>query len=35
MYINYFDKFKGMTPYLHINSEDWAHIKNTFEGACE
>ena len=31
MYIEYFDKFKGMTPYLHINSEEWEHIKNTFD----
>lgn len=31
MYIDYFDKFKGMTPYLHINSEEWAYIKTTFE----
>lgn len=31
MYINYFDKFKGMTPYLHINAEEWTHIKATFD----
>ena len=31
MYISYFDKFKGMTPYLHINSEEWSYIKNTFD----
>ena len=31
MYLNYFDKFKGMTPYLHINAEEWSHIKATFD----
>jgi hypothetical protein len=31
MYITYFDKFKSMTPYLTINSEEWSYIKNTFE----
>lgn len=31
MYLEYFNKFKNMTPYLHINSEEWTHIKNTFD----
>jgi 16S rRNA G966 N2-methylase RsmD len=31
MYIEYFNKFKGMTPYLHIDKEEWSYIKNTFE----
>ena len=31
MYLNYFDKFKGMTPYLRINAEEWTHIKATFD----
>ena len=31
MYLNYFDKFKGMTPYLRINDEEWTHIKATFD----
>jgi len=31
MYLNYFDKFKGMIPYLHIEAEEWAHIKATFD----
>ena len=31
MYINYFDKFKGMTPYLTIDSDEWSYIKKTFE----
>jgi hypothetical protein len=31
MYLDYFDKFKGMTPYLHINAEEWTHIKATFD----
>jgi hypothetical protein len=31
MYLTYFDKFKNMTPYLHIPSEEWSHIKATFD----
>jgi hypothetical protein len=31
MYLDYFDKFKGMTPYLRIEKEEWAHIKATFD----
>ena len=31
MYINYFDKFKGMTPYLRIEANEWTHIKATFD----
>ena len=31
MYQPYFDKFKNMTPYLRISSEEWSHIKSTFE----
>ena len=30
MYLDYFDKFKGMTPYLHIRKEEWSYIKQTF-----
>ena len=31
MYLEYFDKFKGMTPYLEIGEEEWSYIKETFE----
>jgi 16S rRNA G966 N2-methylase RsmD len=31
MYLEYFDKFKNMTPYLHINEVEWTHIKETFD----
>ena len=31
MYLDYFDKFKGMQPYLDINSQEWKHIKSTFD----
>ena len=31
MYLNYFDKFKGMTPYLRIEANEWTHIKATFD----
>lgn len=30
MYLPYFDKFKGMTPWLHINEEEWKYIRETF-----
>ena len=37
MYLNYFDKFKNMSPYLYINTEEWNHIKETYskEDVCE
>ena len=31
MYLDYFDKFRNMEPYFAIESEEWEHIKNTFE----
>ena len=31
MYLEYFDKFKNMEPYLFIGEEEWEHIKNTFD----
>ena len=31
MYLDYFDKFKGQEPYLHIDETEWSHIKETFE----
>lgn len=31
MYIDYFDKFLNMEPYLYIGPEEWEHIKNTYE----
>ena len=31
MYIDYFDKFYGMTPYLYIDNKEWEYIKNTFD----
>jgi hypothetical protein len=30
MDLKYFEKFKGMTPYLHITKEEWDYIKKTF-----
>lgn len=30
MYLEYFDKFYGMTPYLYIDNKEWEYIKNTF-----
>lgn len=30
MYLTYFDKFKNMTPYLLIDSDEWSYIKKTF-----
>ena len=37
MYLDYFDQFKNMQPYLYINAEQWKHIQTTFEKAdvCE
>ena len=31
MYLNYFDKFRDMEPYLKIDEKDWEYIKETFE----
>ena len=31
MYLEYFDKFKGMKPYLNINQHEWNYIKETFD----
>jgi 16S rRNA G966 N2-methylase RsmD len=31
MYIEYFDKFYGITPYLYIDKDEWSHIKKTYE----
>ena len=31
MYLNYFDKFYNMEPYLKIDEKDWEYIKETFE----
>jgi len=31
MYLEYFDKFYGMTPYLFIGNEEWEYIKKTFD----
>ena len=31
MYLEYFDKFKGQQPYLHIDETEWSYIKETFE----
>jgi len=33
MYLEYFDKFYGMTPYLYIGNEEWEYIKKTFDRA--
>jgi hypothetical protein len=30
MYLDYFDKFYGMSPYLYIDKKEWEHIKITF-----
>jgi hypothetical protein len=37
MYLDYFDQFKNMQPYLYINAEQWKHIQTTFEkpDVCE
>ena len=31
MYIDYFDKFYNMEPYLKIDEKDWEYIKETFD----
>ena len=31
MYLEYFDRFKGMEPYLNINHHEWNYIKETFD----
>jgi 16S rRNA G966 N2-methylase RsmD len=31
MYLEHFDKFKGMSPYLNIPKDEWTYIKNTFD----
>ena len=31
MYLDYFDKFLGMVPYLEIKEDEWNYIKNTFD----
>ena len=31
MYLKYFDKFKGMEPYLYIKQNEWEYIKETFD----
>ena len=31
MYLPYFNKFLYQIPYLYINEEEWAYIKDTFE----
>ena len=31
MYLEYFDRFKGMTPYLNINQHEWNYIKETLD----
>ena len=31
MYLEYFDKFLNMEPYLSIDEKEWEHIKNTFD----
>jgi len=31
MYIDYFDKFYNMEPYLEIDEKDWEYIKETFD----
>ena len=31
MYLDYFDKFYNMEPYLEINEKEWEYIKETFE----
>ena len=30
MYLDYFDKFLNMSPYLEIKHSEWAHIQETF-----
>tara|TARA_A100001515_G_scaffold28783_1_gene22329 strand:+ start:734 stop:1960 length:1227 start_codon:yes stop_codon:yes gene_type:complete len=31
VYLEYFDRFKGMKPYLYINQHEWDYIKETFD----
>jgi len=31
MYLDYFDKFRNMTPYFSIDEKEWEYIKSTFE----
>ena len=31
MYIDYFDKFMNMKPYLEINEIEWKYITETFD----
>ena len=31
MYLEYFDKFYDMEPYLFIGNEEWEYIKKTFK----
>ena len=31
MYLDYFDKFLNMDPYLFIDEREWDYIKQTFE----
>ena len=31
MYLDYFDKFYNMKPYLEINEKEWEYIKETFD----
>tara|TARA_R100001510_G_C7654934_1_gene213817 strand:- start:150 stop:1376 length:1227 start_codon:yes stop_codon:yes gene_type:complete len=31
MYLEYFNKFLNMKPYLSIDEKEWEHIKNTFD----
>ena len=31
MYIDYFDKFMNMKPYLEINEKEWKYITETFD----
>ena len=31
MYLDHFDQFKDMKPYLYINRDQWNYIKATFK----
>ena len=31
MYLDYFNKFRNMEPYLKIDKKEWAYIKETFD----
>ena len=31
MYLEYFDKFLNMDPYLSIDEKEWEYIKETFD----